>query len=308
MNTKVVALTDDMTVDESLRIIRKHAEAEMVFYLYVLDNEKKLKGVVSLRRLVTSPPHQAIRALMIPSAVSITTDQPIHEISDVFEKTGFLALPVLDSYNRLLGMVSRDDVMERVQKDTEKSFFKISGVSTEEFHGAPIYKIVPFRLPWLGASMIGGLLNAFILNHYTPMLSVVIVLTLYIPVLLGLSETVGTQTATLIVRGLALGQMENREFRRLILKEISTGMILGFLSGITLGLVTYVWLGKTVIVPIVLIAMTLSVTMASLIGTCFPILLKSLKFDPALASSAFILTTTDLCTIIIYLVTATNLL
>ncbi len=308
MNPNVISLRETQTLKEALEEIRGNAKAEMVFYLYVTDKDKHLKGVVSLRKLVTSDPGLRVQDIMDTRIVFTRTSMDYQEVREIFEKTGYLALPVLDFAGKLAGMVSRDDVTQKLQQETEAELFHISRVSPQEFHGAPLHKIIPLRLPWLGASLIGGLLNALILSQYTQLLGVLIVLTLFIPVLLGLAETVATQTSTLIIRGIATGLLENNRLRGLIFKELLTGLILGLLSGLLLGTITYLWT-QTIIVGIILaISVTISITLATLLGTAIPLIFKALDIDPALASSSFVLTSSDLCTISIYLITSAQLL
>jgi magnesium transporter len=258
--------------------------------------------------LVLAPPHETVKTIKSKDIISIYVHQSLDEIMEVFEKSDYLAIPVVSKSGKLLGMISRDDVLQRQQDDTEDDLFRLNRVNPEEFRGAPLLKIIPFRLPWLAASMLGGLLNALILSHYTKLLEVVIILSLYIPVLLGLAETVATQTSTLIIRGIETGQLASMRFRQMLFKEIFVGLLLGFISGVILGVLTYLWTGMANIGMILTFSVCLSVTIASIFGTVVPLVMKALKFDPAVASSPFILSGSDICAISIYLYTAALML
>ena len=308
MNPSVFYLYHDLTVEQALQTIRQNTTADMVFYLYITDHKKILKGVLSLRKLVTSEPSQLIKEIMTPAHLSVIATQTVQEVEALFEETSFLALPVTDMDGQLVGLIKKDDISRKLKLDTESDLLKISRVNPEELHGAPIHKIIPMRFPWLGASMIGGLLNAIILSQYTDLLGVVITLTLFIPVLLGLGETVATQTSTLIIRGLALKEFESHQKIKLLTKEILTGLGLGLICGLLLGFVAYLWTGNKMVGLILLITLTNSVTLAGIVGTVVPLTFKAFKYDPALASSAFVLTISDLITLIVYLVTASYFL
>jgi magnesium transporter len=308
MNPNVISLLETLSIKEALEEIRTNVKAEMVFYLYVTDKETHLKGVVSLRKLVTAEPELSVKDIMDTRFVTAQTSMDYQEVKDIFEKTGYLALPVVDFAGKLAGIVSRDDVTQKLQQETENDLFHINRVSPQEFHGAPLHKIIPLRLPWLAASLIGGILNAMILNQYTHLLEVLIVLTVFIPVLLGLGETVATQTSTLIIRGLAIGLLENKQIRSLIYKELFTGLVLGLASGLALGGFAYLWTHTLVVGIILMLSVTLSITVASLVGTIVPLIFKALDIDPALASSSFVLTASDLGTISLYLLIAAQML
>ena len=308
MNPRVSSLQEEQTVEQALQTIRETVQTNSIFYLYVTDKDGVLTGIVSLRSLVLAPPHDTVKSITSKEILSIYAHQSLDEILEVFEKADYLAIPVVSKSGKLLGMISRDNVLQRKQDDTEDDLFRLNRVNPEEFRGAPLLRIIPFRLPWLIASMFGGLLNALILSHYTKLLEVVIILSLYIPVLLGLAETVATQTSTLIIRGIETGQLASIRFRQMLFKEIFVGLLLGFISGVILGILTYLWTGMANIGMILTFSVCLSVTIASIFGTVIPLVMKALKFDPAVASSPFILSGSDICAISIYLYTAALML
>jgi len=308
METRFVSLKESMTVEEALDIIRTRTQLGSIFYLYVTNDNNELKGVIPIRRLVTTSPTSLLKDIYTPGTVVLNHQDDLSRINELFDETGYLALPVVDNNQRLLGMIQRDSILEKKQSLTEDELLTISGVKRAELQGASISKIVPLRLPWLTACLIGGLINAFLLSRYTDLLSAVIALTAFIPLLLGLGETVATQTSTLIIRSMAMGESSHQEFKSLLFKEVVIGFALGLISGIILGLIGWLWLGNMTVGLVLLVSVILAITSASLVGTAFPLGFKAFGIDPALASSAFVLTGSDLCTITIYLSTAALLL
>jgi magnesium transporter len=295
MTTRFFALPEETLVRDAITAIQKAQEAEMVFYLYVVDVHGHLQGVLSLRRLLTVPSGTMLREIMATNVISVRTDTDQEEVAKMASQYDLLAVPVVDVENRLVGIVTIDDVMDIVREEATEDFYKLAGTSDEERMMKSTLRAALVRLPWLFAAFLGGLVAALLIKSYTPLLSQVITLACFIPVVLGMGGNIGTQAATIMVRGLSTGRISLRQVGSVVFKEIRIAILLGVGFGVILGGATVVLVGMDLRAGIVVgLSLWASMSIAAVVGSMFPMLLRSLHIDPAIATSPFVTTSVDL--------------
>ncbi|MFQ6675539.1 MAG: magnesium transporter [Fidelibacterota bacterium] len=310
MAVNVFSLPETTTVGDAIKSIRTAQEAEMVFYLYVTDELKRLTGVVSLRDLVTAQPDAQLKTIMTRDVVSVTPETDQEEVARQVSRYNLLAIPVVGSDGTLLGIVTVDDVVDVIREEATEDFLQMAGIGRDrELLWKPTLENVRLRLPWLFATWVGGVVVAWISGYFESVLSF-IAIPAFIPVILGMGGNVGTQSSTIIVRGFATGRIHLSQAGKVIWKQLRIGLVLGLFYGLLLGLVAS-W--RFVDAPprlgmVVGLAIAISMLVASLIGTLIPILLRRLNVDPAVASGPFVTTSTDLMGIVLYFLIAASLL
>ena len=299
MNPVVLTVNSDMSVQDVLNHIRIKAEQDNMelYYVYVTDKQNHLLGVVSLRKLLTSPINQKVEDIMISDIVKLHVDDYSDFIIDEFMKYQYNALPVVDLYNRLKGMITWDDVHDLFEEETTEEIYQSSGISTEivdedEILSGNIINALRARTPWLFITLLGEFVAVNVANHF--------VHTLFMPLLAGLGGNIGTQSITLMVRGLSTGQVTLSSAVHHIFREAFIGMLIGGFFGILVTLVTWGWQHNIELGIIVGVAMIINMTMATIIGTFTPFALKSLNVDPAVASGPVIATTIDVVGLAVY--------
>ncbi|MFQ5878120.1 MAG: magnesium transporter [Acidobacteriota bacterium] len=295
MTTRFLALPEDTRVQEAISALQKAQEAEMVFYLYVVDSPGHLLGVLSLRRLLTVPPPTRLGEIMSTDVIAVRTETDQEEVARIASQYDLLAVPVVDAENTLVGIVTIDDVVDVMREEATEDFYKLAGTSDEERMIRSTLRSARVRLPWLFAAFVGGLLAAMLIKSYTPLLVRVTTLACFIPVVLGMGGNIGTQAATIMVRGLATGRISARQVGTVIFKEIRIALLLGAIYGALLGVAAVALVGMSArVAAIVGLALCASMVMAAIVGSVFPMLLKSVHIDPAVATSPFVTTSVDL--------------
>ncbi len=307
MNPSVLTVNSDMTVQDVLNHIRIKAEQDNMelYYVYVVDKQNHLLGVVSLRSLMTSPITKKIEDIMISDIVKLHVDDYQDYIADVFMKYQYNALPVVDLYNRLKGMITWDDVQDIVEEETTETIYQSSGISTElvdedEILSGNIFNAIKARTPWLFITLIGEFIAVNVAHHFDDTLSALPIVAIFMPLLAGLGGNIGTQSITLMVRGLSTGQVTLSSAMYHILREMMIGLCIGIFFGAMTTLVTWGWQHNIELGIVVGIAMTINMTMATIIGTFTPFALKTVNIDPAVASGPVIATTIDVIGLAVY--------
>ena len=286
MATEFVALKENMTVEETLKYLQKYGEEnENIYDLYVVDNFDKLKGVISLKELVTKNFNTRISDVIHTKIEGIPYNTDQEEVGHRFEKYGYLTMPVVDNSNRLLGVVTFDDVMQILRDETTEDIHRLGGVDEGEKVDGSLKDSVKSRLPWL------------IVNLVT-----------FMPIVTGMGGNAGTQTLTIIVRGLALGELNFKNMKKVFFKEIGVGVVTGVVIGFIIGVLGYIWEGNFMFGIIISVAMLLNMIVATITGYLVPVVLKKFKVDPALASSIFVTTFTDVLGFFFFLGLATLLI
>ncbi len=303
MTTTFVALPEGMTVAEAIAHIRKVAEAsETIYYVYVVDGAGRLQGVLSLKDLVLSPDERPIREVMNREVISAHVLDDQEAVSQTMARYDFLALPVVDDENRILGIVTVDDIVDVIQSEAVEDLQLMGAVSpTEEpYHTLSLLMRVRKRLGWLILLFFAQILSASVIQHFSSMIDQVVALTWFVTLLISTGGNAGSQSSAIIVSGLAAGQIRPRQWWRIVLRESIVGIVIGTLLGLLL-FSRAVMVDAGIFVALTAgISMFLIVVFATMIGTLIPLILRRLGLDPALTSSPFIATISDITGLLIY--------
>ncbi len=309
MTTEFFALHEDTTAEEAMRAIRENSEAEMVFYIYVVDERNHLVGVVSLRQLVIVPPKTRLKDIMITDVISVSTDTDQEEVARIVERYNFLAIPVVDDKNHLMGIITVDDVIDVLREEATEDIMKMVGTKEEEFvYHDKVTRVARLRLPWLITNLFGGLVTGYLLWLFKVTIKDMLALITFIPVITGMGGNVGVQSSSIMVRGFATGKVNFGRVKQFLLREIIIGFLMGTICGVVVGLVGYIWHHNFVLGLVVGIAMMAAMTVAATMGTLVPTFFRKIHVDPAIASGPFVTTSNDIVGILIYLGTATLIL
>ena len=281
-----------------------------IYYVYVVDNEDRLRGILPLKKLITHPSVSKIKHVMEPDPLSVKTDTPIDEVAIDFEKYDLVAMPVVDSIGRLVGRITVDDVMDQVRESAERDYQLASGLSSDVETDDNLISQTKARLPWLLMGMVGGLCNSLILGNFEAGFVADPALALFIPLIGGTGGNVGTQSSAIVVQGLANGSMSLKNSAGQLLKELGVGLVNGCIISLLVFLYNFFRLGPghqatTVAVSLSLFAV---VMFASVFGTFVPLTLERFKIDPALATGPFISITNDIVGMVIYMSISSALL
>ncbi len=313
MNPVVLTVSADSDVKDVLDTIRIKAEKDNLdlYYVYVVDKQNHLLGVASLRKLLTSPIRKKITEIMIRDLVKLHVDDRQDYIADEFMKYQFNALPVVDLYNRLKGIVTWDDVQDIVEEETTDEIYTSSGIATDmvededDIITGRLLHAVKARTPWLFITLIGEFVAVNVANHFDATLHAFPIIAIFMPLLAGLGGNIGTQSITLIVRGLSTGQISLKSALHHMMRETAIGLLIGILFGVLVSVVTWGWQHSIGLGVVVGLSMMINMMCATLIGTCTPFVLKKIKIDPAIASGPVIATTIDVVGLFVYFSLAT---
>lgn len=293
MNPKVFALSEDMTAGESITTLQGSRDVEMVFYLYVVDARRHLVGVVSLRRLLLVPPPTPLKRIMTTDLTSVRTDTDQEEAARLVASYNLLAIPVVDEENKLVGVITVDDVIDVIKDEATEDVYRLAGVAGDDRVFSSAFESLRKRVPWLEVNLVTAFLAASVVALFEGRIRDLPVLAVFMPVVAGMGGNAATQTLTVIVRGIALGELTWANSRQALVKEAMVGIGNGLACGIVGALVVWVWKGDIVLGLILCAAMVINMFVAATAGTVIPLALRAMKIDPALASSVFITTLTD---------------
>ena len=293
MNPNVFALSEDLTVAEAVSALQSAINVEMVFYLYVVDARRHLVGVTSLRRLLLVSPETPLKRIMTPDVFSVRVDTDQEEAARLVASYNLLAIPVVDEENKLAGVITVDDVIDVLKDEATEDLYRLAGVSGDERIETPAFEALKKRLPWLGINLVTAFLAASVVAAFEDTISQATALAVFMPIVAGMGGNAATQTLTVIVRGLALGDLSWANARQALFKEAAIGLGNGVVLGVVAALVAWGTKGNPVLGLLLGMAMVCNMFVASTAGTLVPLGLKALKVDPALASSVFITTFTD---------------
>ncbi len=309
MSTEIFSLNQELTVREAIESLQQAEDVEMVFYLYVTDENNHLVGVLSLRQLLTVPPSTKLKNIMTREVISVRTDMDQEEVAQLVARYNILAIPVVDEGNKLMGIVTVDDVIDVMRQEATEDIYKMAGASEEELlFGNRSLKIARLRLPWLITNLFGGVITGYLMWRFKATLEQVIALISFIPVITGMGGNVGGQSATIVVRGFATGRIDFSTLRQVFFKELRVGAIMGLVCGLVVGLVALIWHHNVYLGLVVGLAMVTAMTVAATMGVIAPSFFKRIGIDPAIASSPFVQTANDITGILIYFGTATMFL
>ena len=288
------ALTDDLTAGEAIKALQQSREVEMVFYLYVVDERRHLVGVVSLRRLLLVAPETPLKRIMTSELISARVDTDQEEVALEVANYNLLAIPVVDDANKLVGIITVDDVIDVIKDEATEDILRLAGVSADEHIATSPWEAWRKRLPWLGISLVAATLGAVVIRQFQGTIEQVAVLAALMTVVASVSGNAATQTLTVIVRGLAIGELTWGNSRRVLGKEVLVGIANGLLLGLAGSAIAWLVFGNPYVGAILAGAMLINLLVAGVAATLIPLSLRALKFDPALASAVFITTMTDM--------------
>jgi len=306
MTAMNVHIQQNMTVDEAIEHLRQLSpDTEEIYYLFVEDSSGHLVGVVSLRQLVIAKPGTFIRDIMDPEPISIRVGADQEEAARLMQRYDLLALPVVDEHRMLVGMITYDDLLDVLEEEATEDIYRLGGVPKEQPADVPLISAMKTRLPWLVLNLLTALLSATVLSVFEGTIAQVAVLTAFFPIVAGVSGSAATQTLTVTVRGLALGDIALREGWKTLGRELLLGLINGISIGLIVAVIALAWKGTPLLGFIVGLATLLNMICAGIAGVLVPLLMQQLKFDPALASPILVTTTTDTLGYLFYLGLAT---
>ena len=320
MNPRYARLRPDMSVDEAITYLRRQARErlETIYYVYVLDAEQRLIGVITFRELFAAAPDKTVRDIMHTDVVTAHESMDQEMLSRLFAEHNFLAIPVLDDERHVKGIVTVDDIVDVVQEEATEDIQKFGGMAALDapYLEAGFWSMVRKRAGWLSALFIGEMLTATAMGRFEGEIARAVVLALFVPLIISSGGNSGSQASTLVVRALALGQLRLRDWWRVVRRELSAGLALGtVLAVIGFGRIL-LWQGlfSTYGEHYLLVALTVAtslvgvVTWGTLAGSMLPLLLRRLGFDPASASAPFVATLVDVSGIVIYFSVASVIL
>ncbi len=295
MNPDVFALSEDMTVGEATAALQGSRDVEMVFYLYIVDSRRHLVGVTSLRRLLLVSPETPLKRIMTPDPISARTDMDQEEVARLVASYNLLAIPVVEESNKLVGIITVDDVIDVIKDEATEDLYRLAGVSSDERVFTPASESLRKRMPWLIVNLATAFLAAGVVAVFQRTIDSWVALAVFMSIPAGMGGNAATQTLTVIVRGIALGELTWLNSRKAILKEIVVGVGNGVATGVIAALVCWAMKGDPRLGVILALAMIINLFVAGLAGTLIPLGLKAARVDPALASTVFITTFTDVC-------------
>jgi magnesium transporter len=295
MSPRFVAVTEHVTVAQAIDHIRKSASGEDAFYLYVVDDHDHLVGLVPLHRLVTAEPTTSIRTIRTEDVESVTVDTDQEEVARLVERYNVLEVPVVDADRRLLGRISVDDVIDVIHEEATEDIQRLGGVAGDETVLDPPRRVFPRRLVWRLINLGTATLAASVIGLFEGSIQNLATLAVFMPIVASMGGIGTTQTATVVVRGIALGEMSRHVLGRVMAKELKLAVSTGLTTGLILAVIAYLWKGQIVLSLILGVALVFNMLVAATVGTLVPMALRAFRIDPAIASSVIITTFTDVC-------------
>jgi magnesium transporter len=293
MNPQVFALSEDLTVGEAITELQGNRDVEMVFYLYVVDERRHLVGVTSLRRLLLVSPETPLKRIMTTDLISARVDMDQEEVARQVASYNLLAIPVVDEENKLVGVITVDDIIDVIKDEATEDIYRLAGVAGDERPFTPAGESLRKRLPWLGVNLVTAFVAASVVALFEGTIERITALAVFMPIVAGMGGNAATQTLTVIVRGIALGDLTWSNSRKALVKEAVVGMGNGIVLGLVAALVAWATRGSPVLGLVLCAAMIINMFVAATAGTLVPLGLRAANVDPALASSVFITTLTD---------------
>src|SRR5688500_8021616 len=294
MNPQVFALSEDLTVGEAITALQGSRDVEMVFYLYVIDARRHLVGVASLRRLLLVPPSTPLKRIMTTDVISVRADMDQEEVARQVASYNLLAIPVVDEENKLAGVITVDDIIDVIKDEATEDVYRLAGVSSDDRVFTSPSESLRKRLPWLLVNLATAFAAASIVSVFTGTIGLLPILAVLMPVVAGMGGNAATQTLTVIVRGIALGDVTWANTRKALFKEALVGIGNGIACGLVGAAIVFGVTRDPILGLVLGLAMLITMFVAATAGTVIPLILRALKVDPALASSVFITTMTDM--------------
>jgi magnesium transporter len=293
MSPEFVAVREDATVAEAIEHIRKAASGEGAFYLYVVDDHDHLVGVVPLHRLLAADAPTSIRAIRTDEVESVRVDTDQEEVARLVQHYGVIQVPVVDVNRRLLGTIGVDDVIDVIREEATEDIQRLGGAGGDETVLDSPRAVFPKRNLWRLINLGTAVLAASVIGLFESSIQTLATLAVFMPIVASMGGIATTQTATVVVRGIALGDMSSSVLRRVLWKELWLGFTTGAVNGLVIAAIAYLWKGQLLLSLILAVALLFNMLIAAVVGTLIPIALKTSRVDPAIASSVIITTFTD---------------
>lgn len=303
MGTEMVVVNENWSMPECLKEMRHQAEElDEIYYVYVVDDDERLRGVFPLKKMITSPSVSKVKHVMEKEPISVRVDTSAEEVVQTFEKYDLVAIPVVDSIGRLVGQITFDDVMDEAREQSERDYQLASGLSQDVETDDSVLRQTTARLPWLLIGMVGGIGNSMILGNFDATFALHPEMALYIPLIGGTGGNVGTQSSALVVQGLANSSLDTKDTFKQIGKEAVVALINATIISLLVYIYNFIRFGATATVTFSVSISLFSVVMfASIFGTFVPLTLEKLKIDPAIATGPFIAITNDIIGMMLYM-------
>ena len=294
MNTDTITVRPNITLDVALRYLRRHEELpEMTDSLIVVNRNDQFIGILSLRKLLVSDPSVTVREIMDTEVEPIVASMPAREVANLFERRDWVSAPVVDENHYLLGRITIDDVVDVIREESDHSLMSMAGLDEDEDTFASVMSTAPRRAIWLGINLLTAFIASGVINLFEGTIEKVVALAVLMPIVASMGGVAGTQTLTVVIRGMALGHISRNNSRWLINREVLVGLINGLIWAVIVAVAASLWFNDPLIGAIIAAAMVINLITASLAGAVLPLLMKTLKIDAALAGGVVRTTVTD---------------
>ena len=302
MDLEFISALKDATVGDVITMIRENKKkVENFYHVWIVDSLERLVGVVSLKDLIIEAPDRKISEIMNREVISVDVHRDQEDVARLFERYDLVNMPVVDANYLLVGCITHDDIIDVIEEEVDEDLSLMTGTIGQEIAEESTLKISKARLPWLIAGVFGGIVAAAVIKQFETSLERVIALSFFFPVIMAIGGNTGTQAATIIVRGMATGDIRLVNIRKRLWLEMKVAFVNGIICGILLGLIVGFWLSDYGLGAIVALAGVLIILNAGFIGSAVPFVLRKLNIDPALATGPFITTLNDILGLLIYL-------
>ncbi|MBM4176598.1 MAG: magnesium transporter [Ignavibacteria bacterium] len=301
MNTDFLAVNQNATVQDAINEIRANSElVEQIYLLYIIDNEEKLIGTVQLKNLIISDPTVKIKSIVDEDLITVNVLDDQEEVAQIMEKYDLVSIAVLDEHKRMVGRITIDDIVDVIHEEAQEDIERLAGVSTEEASFSSL-KISRGRIPWLLFAFIGEMLSAVVLSKYQASIEQIVTAAFFIPIVMAMGGSSGSQAAIIVVRGLAIGSIWTSDLKSRLAKEFGVAILNGVVFSILIFLITYfAWAENPRFSLTLSLSLLVVMINATLIGALIPLLLEKLNVDPALATGPFVTTLNDVIGLLIY--------
>lgn len=300
MATEFVKVTGNQTVADAMLLVKNQArQAEIIYYLYVVDHFDHLTGILTLRDLLVAPAERSIAQLMTSPVVAVKVDDDQEDVARMISDYNFVALPVTDAAEKLVGVITVDDAIDVIDEESAEDYSGLAGVDIDEQQDNP-WQAALKRLPWLITLLLLGMSTATLVSHYERLVSEASILAVFISSITGTAGNAGTQSLAVAVRRLADPKADRRSIWKIILTEILTGILIGVITGVAIMLIVGWWQKNIILGLVIGLAMFAAIIVANLAGSLIPLLMSKIGVDPAVASGPFISTLSDLTSVLIY--------
>lgn len=305
MTTEYISIRARNTVEKTLKYLQENINQDAGYYLYVIDPQNILKGVVSLRDIVTSSFDTKIIDITNPNVKTIMYNEDQEEVARKFQKYGFILMPVVDEMDHLLGVIEFDDIIDIIQEENTEDINLLGGVDSKERLDSTVGESFKSRIPWLIVNLFTAVLAASVVSFFEGTIAQVVTLATVMPIVTGMGGNAGTQSLTIVVRGLSLGELTKENAIKIMLKELAVGFVSGIVIGTLVALGSMIFEGNPIFGVVTGLAMFLNMILANIAGYFIPVILEKLHVDPALASGVFVTTVTDVLGFFFFLGLAT---